>query len=206
MDSIGEENEQITLRISDLERAVHVERESLREEINRNRQEVSRNEKRLKEMTGEHLAKNLSRMTTEAEQREVQLRDDMEKLRSRQELSRWTLDTRIDAMMERRTQAIMDRLEGLLGNRSESKSRQAISGEPNREPRVNFNEQANRRRTYGFTRGRGSSSSYATGNNRSRGPNIRRGSTGNKATSSERPMQTANASGKSDSASWSHAA
>ena len=42
----------------------------------------------------------------------------MEKLRSHQEHTLGTLDTRIDAMTERRTQAIMDRLEGLLGNRS----------------------------------------------------------------------------------------
>ena len=47
--SIGEQNEQMSLRMSELEKAVHVERENLREEINRNRQEVSRIEKRLKE-------------------------------------------------------------------------------------------------------------------------------------------------------------
>ena len=79
--SIGEQNEQMSIRMSELERAVHVERESLREEINRNRQEVGRSEKRLKERTDEHLAKNLSRMTREAEQRESRLKDDMEKLR-----------------------------------------------------------------------------------------------------------------------------
>ena len=127
-------------------------------------------------------------MTREAEQRQVRLRDVMEKLRSQQEQTLGTLDTRIDAMIEGRIQAIMDRLEGLLGNRSELRSRQATSGEPNREPRVNFNEQANKRRTYGPTRGRGSSSSYATGDNRPRGPNIRGGSTGNRPTSNERPM------------------
>ena len=44
--SIGEQNEQMYLRMSELERAVHVERESLREEINRDRQEVGRSEKR----------------------------------------------------------------------------------------------------------------------------------------------------------------
>ena len=82
MGSIGEQNEQISVRMSELERAVHVERESLREEINRNRQEVGRSEKRLKERTDELIAKNLSRMTREAEQRELRLRDDMEKLRS----------------------------------------------------------------------------------------------------------------------------
>ena len=69
VDSIGEQNEQMSLRMSELESAVHVERENLREEINRNRQEVSRSKKRLKERTDEHLAKNLSRMTREAEQR-----------------------------------------------------------------------------------------------------------------------------------------
>ena len=78
--SIREQNEQMSIRMSELERAVHVERESLREEINRNRQEVDRSEKHLKERTDEHLAKNLSRMTREAEQRELRLRDDMEKL------------------------------------------------------------------------------------------------------------------------------
>ena len=44
-------------------------------------------------------------------------------------------------MIARRTQAIMDRLDGLLGNRSGSRNRGAHSGEANRETRVNFNEQ-----------------------------------------------------------------
>ena len=55
--SIGEKNEQMSIRMSELERAVHVERENLREEINRNRQEAGRSEKRLKERTDEHIAK-----------------------------------------------------------------------------------------------------------------------------------------------------
>ena len=112
--SLGEQNEQMSIRMSELERAVHIERESLREEINRNRQEVDRSEKRLKERTDEHMTRNLSRMTREAEQRELRLRADMEKLRIQQEQSLGSLDTKIDAMMERRTQAIMDRLDGLL--------------------------------------------------------------------------------------------
>ena len=37
VDSLGEQNEQMSIRMSELERAVHIERESLREEINRNR-------------------------------------------------------------------------------------------------------------------------------------------------------------------------
>ena len=99
--SIGEPIEQRSIRLSELERAVHFERESPREEINRNRQEVSRSEKRLKERTDEHTAKNLSRMNREAEQRELRLRDAMEKLRIQQEQSLGNLDTKIDAMMER---------------------------------------------------------------------------------------------------------
>ena len=75
---IGEQNKQISIRMSELERAVYVERESLREEINRNRQEASRSEKRLKERTDEHLAKNLSRLTREAEQRELRLRGEVD--------------------------------------------------------------------------------------------------------------------------------
>ena len=104
--------------MSELERAVHVEKENLREKVNRNRQEVSRSEKRLKGRTYEHLTRNLSRMTREAEQRELRLRDEMEKLRFQQEQTLGALDTKIDAMMERRTQAIMDRLDGLLGSRN----------------------------------------------------------------------------------------
>ena len=137
--SIGEQNEQMSLRMSELERAVHVERENMRKEINRNRQEVSRSEKRLKERTDEHLAKDLSRMTREAEQRELQLREDMEKLRIQQAQTLRTLDSKIDAMMERQTQAIMDSLDGLLGSRSGLKNGESNSGEPSREAKVNFN-------------------------------------------------------------------
>ena len=108
----------MSLRMSELERAVLVERENLWEDITRSRQEVSRSQKCLKERTDEHLAKNLSRMTREAEQRELQLRDDMEKLSIQQEKTLGTLDTTIDAIMER--------LDGLLSSRSVSKI-----GEPN---------------------------------------------------------------------------
>ena len=139
--SIGEQNEQMFIRMSELERAVHVERASLREEINRNRQEASRSEKRLRERTEEHLAKNLSRLIREAEQRELRLRDEAEKLRIQQEQTVGNLDTKIDAMMERRTQTIMNKLDGLLGSRSGSKNGESNSREPSREPRKNFNEQ-----------------------------------------------------------------
>ena len=205
VDSVGEQNEQMSLRLSELERAVHVERESLREEINRNRQEVSRSEKHLKERTDEHLAKNLSRMTREAEQRETRLRDDMKKLSIQQEQTLGTLDTRIDAKMEKSTRTITDRLDGLLENRSGSRNGETNSGEPSREPRVNFNEQLNRRWTYGYTRGRGSSSSYVIGGNRQRGPIIRGSSTGNRQTSNERPTQDTHATGRRDSVNWGHA-
>ena len=205
MGSIGEQNEQMSLRMSELERAVHIERESLREEINRNRQEVGRSKKRLKERTDEHLAKNLSRMTREAEQRELRLRDDMEKLRTQQEQTPGTLDTKIDAMVERRTQAIMDRLDGLLGSKSGPREGEPNSGGPSREPRVNFNDQQNRRRTYGSTRGRGSSAGYTTGDNRTWGPNFRGSSTGNRQTSNERPTQGTHATGRGDSRNRSHA-
>ena len=104
-------------------------------------------------------------MTREAEQRQLRLREDIEKLIIQQEQTLGTRDTKIDAIMERRTQAIMDRLDGLLGSRIGSKNGEPNSGEPSLEPRVNFKEQTNRRRAYGSTRGRGSSSSYATGDN-----------------------------------------
>ena len=44
----------------------------------------------------------------------------------------------------------MDRLDGLLGGRSGSKNGESNSGEPSREPRVNFNEQQNRRMATAF--------------------------------------------------------
>ena len=121
-------------------------------------------------------------MMREAEERERRLRGDLEQLRSQQEQTLGTLDTRIDAMMERRAQAIMDKLDGLLGHRSVSRNRGAYSGEANKEPRVNFNEHPNRGRTYGSTRGKGSSSS----NNRPMGPTNTRGSfTGSRPTAIE---------------------
>ena len=43
----------MSIRMRDLERAIHVERENLREKINRNGQEVTRSEKRLIERTDE---------------------------------------------------------------------------------------------------------------------------------------------------------
>ena len=204
VDSLGEQNEQMSIRMSELERAVHIERESLREEINRKRQEVGRSEKRLKERTDVHIAKNLSRMIREAEQRELRLRDDMEKLRIQQEQSLGTLDTKIDAMMEKRTQAIMDRLDGLLSSKSGPKEGEPKSGGPSREPKVNFNEHQ-KRKTYGSTRGRGSSSGYATRDNRTWGPNSRASSTGNRQTSNERPTQGTHATGRSDSGNRGHA-
>ena len=204
VDSLGEQNEQMSIRMSELERAVHIEREILREEINRNRQEIGRSEKRLKERPDEHIAKNLSRMTREAEQKELRLRDDMEKLRIQQEQSLGTLDTKIDAMMERRTQAIMDRLDGLLSSKSGPKEGEPNSGGPSREPKVNFNDHQ-KRRTYGSTRGRGSSSGYTTRGNRTWGPNSRATSTGNRQTSNERPTQGTHATGRSDSGNRGHA-
>ena len=128
----------------------------------------------------------------------------MEKLRIQQEPSLGTLDTRIDAMMERRTQAIMDRLDGLLGSKSGPKEGEPNSGGPSREPKVNFNDHQ-RRGTYGSTRGRGSSSGYATRNNRTLGPNSRASSTGNRQTSNERPTQGTHATGRGDSGNRRHA-
>ena len=144
------------------------------------------------------MAKNLSRMTREAEQGELRLKDDMERLRIQQEQTLGNLDTKIDAMMGRRTQAIMDRLDGLLGSKSGPKDGESNSGRPSREPRVNFNDQQNRRRTYGSTRGRSSSSGYATGDKRTWGPNIRGSSTGNRQTSKEGPTQGTHATGRGD--------
>ena len=158
----------------------------------------------MKERTDEHIAKKLSRMTREAEQRELRLRDDMEKLRIQLEQSLGTLDTKIDAMMEKRTQAILDRLDGLLGSKSGPKEDKPDSGGPSREPKVNFIDHQ-RRRTYGSTRGRGSSSGDATRDNRTWGPNTRASSTGNRQTTNERPTQATHATGRGDSGNRRHA-
>ena len=99
----------------------------------------------------------------------------------------------------------MDRLDGLLGSKNGPKDGESNSGGPSRDPRVNFNDQQNRRRTYGSTRGRGISSGYVTGGNRTWGPNIRGSSTGNRQTSNERPTQVTHATGGGDYRNRSHA-
>ena len=92
----------------------------------------------------------------------------------------------------------MDRLDGLLGSKSGPKEGEPNSGGPSREAKVNFNDHQ-RRRTYGSTRGRGSSSGYATRENRRCGPNSRASSTGKIQTSNERPTQSTHATGRGDS-------
>ena len=128
----------------------------------------------------------------------------MEKLRTQQEQTLVNLDTKIDAMMERRTQAIVDRLDGLLGSRSVPKEGEPNSAGPSREPKVNFNDHQ-RRRTYGSIRGRGSSSGYATRDNRTWGPNSRASSTGNRQTLNERLTQGTQSTGRGDSSNRRHA-
>ena len=93
----------------------------------------------------------------------------MEKLRTQQEQTLGTLDTKLEAMMERRTQAIMDRLDELLGSRSGPREGEPNSGGPSREPETNFNDHQ-RRRADVSTRGRGSSSGYTTRDHRTWGP------------------------------------
>ena len=60
---MGEQEKQVSNGMSEIDRTVHIEREGLREEILRNKQEASQSEKRLKERTDCCFAKNLSRMT-----------------------------------------------------------------------------------------------------------------------------------------------
>ena len=67
--------------------------------------------------------------TREAEEKQKCLRADLAQLRSQQEQTLETLDTRIDAKMKRRTQAIMNKFYGLLGNRSGSRNIGAHSRE-----------------------------------------------------------------------------
>ena len=57
----------------------------------------------------DYLVRNLSPMTRESQEREKRLRGDLQQLRSEQEQTLGTLGTRIDAIMERRFQAVMDR-------------------------------------------------------------------------------------------------
>ena len=98
----------------------------------------------------------------------------------------------------------MDKLHGLLGSRIGPREGEPNSGGPSREPKVNFNDHQ-RRRTYGSTRGRASSSGYAIRDNRTWGPNIRASSTGNRQTSNERPTQGTHATGRGDSSNRRHA-
>ena len=113
-------------------------------------------------------------MVPETLQSEQRLKDDIEQLRSQQEQTLGILNARINAMMERRIQARVERLDGLLETRSKPKNGGAYTKEPSREPRLKFNEHSNRGRTYGSVRGRGNPSRNATGCHRPRNPtNIR---------------------------------
>ena len=74
IEKMVEQAEQVSNRMSELERAVHIEQEGLREEILRNKQEASRSEKRIKEKW----MITLPEIWRKAEQREQRLRDDMQ--------------------------------------------------------------------------------------------------------------------------------
>ena len=69
-------------------------------------------------------------MTREAEQRELRLRYDMWKLIIQQEQTLGTLDTKINATMESRTQAIIIRLNGLIGSKMDRKMRNRTRENP----------------------------------------------------------------------------
>ena len=79
-------------------------------------------------------------MTREAEEREKRLKADLEQLRCQEEQPLGTLDTRLDAMIESRTQAKMDRFDCLLGITNEFRKTGAHSREASSEPRVVFKE------------------------------------------------------------------
>ena len=74
--------------------------------------------------------------------------------------------------LEREVHIERESFDGLLSSKSGPKEGEPNSGGPSREPKVNFNEHQ-KRKTYGSTRGRGSSSGYATRDNRTWGPNSR---------------------------------
>ena len=104
--------QQFSIRSSELERAVHIERDNFLKEVARNSQETRQNEKRINERTNDLLAKKMSRKNREAT-------EDLEQFWSQQEQALETFDTRLFVMMKRCTQAIMPRLNGVLnaGNR-----------------------------------------------------------------------------------------
>ena len=69
-------------------------------------------------------------------------------------------------MMERDTQAIMDRLDGLWGTGSGSRNKGEQLREVGREPKVNFSESSNMGRSKGSTTGRDNPSTKATGSHK----------------------------------------
>ena len=79
-------------------------------------------------------------MTRESSERGKRLRGDLEQLGSRQEQTLGTLDTRMDAMLERRTQAIMERLDGLMANRSGTRNRGSHSREAYIDPQISIHK------------------------------------------------------------------
>ena len=110
--------------MSEIEKAVEVKLETLREEILRNKQEISQNDKRVMERTNEYEANNLSGMTREAE-RLTRLSEDMEQHRIQQGQAVGTVDTRLEVTMARSTSPKMDRLDDALKKRDRMNSRVA---------------------------------------------------------------------------------
>ena len=89
--------------MSELDRAVHIGRESLREEINRNRQEVARSGRTLEKKERTSTWRRTCREWQEKRNSESpRLRDEYGEVKNSARASPFgTLDTKIDAMMKR---------------------------------------------------------------------------------------------------------
>ena len=93
----------------------------------------------------------------------------MERFRSR---LNGTHGTRIHALMERRSQTVIDRIGGLVETVNGIGSRGTHSRNASIEPREIFNEPLSRGRVNGFTKGNSNQSNNATGSTMPRNPVI----------------------------------
>ena len=109
-------------------------------------------------------------------------------------------------MTDRPTQAIMDRVYGLMETRYRSRNSRKHAREANRDPREDFNELSNRGKADGSARGRGNTTNNTTGSHTPRNPtnSYTRGTTCNMPALKSRPTMDTHASGRSGCSGLNH--
>ena len=141
MDRMGEQQQQVSNTMSELERAVLLERENLwNKSFESSRRPIRRKNACKKERMTTWLS-NCHVKQRKAKQSEQRLRDYLKLLRSQQEQTLGTLESWLDAMMEIRTANKMDRLDHVMNcHEKRPRSSRTNSRDACKELKVSFSE------------------------------------------------------------------